>query len=81
MVSLKEHCVPLIEPNSFGIRNFSSDFDTISLISSVFLGRNKYFGPKISFITLQTSDNVFETVHWCTPNVMAVIYREPVSFK
>ena len=42
--------------------NLTSNFDTVSLISSIVPGRCKYFGLKISFIALQTLDAVFETV-------------------
>ena len=49
----KGTCVPSIQPNSCGIPNFTSNFNTIYLISCVFLGRYKYFGPKISFIALK----------------------------
>ena len=73
--------VPSIQQNTCSILNFTSNFDTISLISSVFLGKYKYFGSTILFIALQTLDNVFETVHGCNPNALPAIHRQPVSFK
>ena len=51
-----------MQPNACGVPNLTSNFDTVSLISSIVPGRCKYFGLKISFVALQTLDAVFETV-------------------
>ena len=73
-------CVPSTQPKARTILNLASDSDTFIFISSLFLGKNRYLGPKYFKMAQNTSWTTCPTVFLEITKIFAVIIKDAVQY-
>ena len=70
-----------MHPKACGIPKLTSHCDNVLCISDSQFGNFIRLGQSLKAITVQTCGIILEAVDTCIPNVLAVILKDPVSFR